>query len=50
VLVPAITLDVGRRIWWPSSLADKEDVDEADMPGEDRALVSADEGGMPGRS
>ena len=50
VLVTSLNLDIGRRIWWPSSLANKEDVDEADMPREDRALVSADEGGMPGWS
>jgi putative drug exporter of the RND superfamily len=50
VLVTSLNLDIGRRIWWPSQLAHKEDVDESDMPSEDRALVSADEGGMPGRS
>jgi RND superfamily putative drug exporter len=25
ILVPALTLDIGRRIWWPSRLASKPD-------------------------
>ncbi len=28
VLVTALNLDIGRKIWWPSKLADKEDVPE----------------------
>ena len=39
VLVTALNLDVGRRMWWPSSLAQKRDV-PAEEPGiEEPALV-----------
>ena len=31
VLVPALVLDIGRRVWWPSSLKDKRD--HEDDPG-----------------
>ncbi len=32
LLVPALTLDIGRKIWWPSALAKKEEPDEAREP------------------
>src|SRR5829696_5585061 len=39
VLVTALNLDVGRRIWWPSKLARHEDV-ELDQPLEEAATVT----------
>jgi RND superfamily putative drug exporter len=39
VLVTALNLDIGRHIWWPSKLAAKRDVDEAEVPEEEPALV-----------
>ncbi len=30
VLVPALTLDIGSRVWWPSALAGKADVARAE--------------------
>jgi RND superfamily putative drug exporter len=40
VLVTALNLDLGRRIWWPSRLATKQDVDTAEPAEEAPALVS----------
>src|SRR5512132_85005 len=37
VLVTALNLDVGRRIWWPSSLARKEEVDLGELQAEPAA-------------
>lgn len=34
VLVTALTLDVGRHMWWPSALGRTEDVPEPDLPDE----------------
>lgn len=34
VLVTALTLDVGRHMWWPSALGRTEDVPEPDVPDE----------------
>ena len=31
VLVTALNLDVGRRMWWPSKLAQKADVSAAEL-------------------
>jgi putative drug exporter of the RND superfamily len=39
VLVTALNLDVGRRIWWPSSLHHKHDL-ELDQPLEEAATVT----------
>jgi putative drug exporter of the RND superfamily len=39
VLVTALNLDVGRRIWWPSSLSRKPDVDLDEIGAEAAALV-----------
>src|SRR6266508_2881528 len=39
VLVTALNLDVGRRIWWPSSLAHKEDVELGELETEEAALT-----------
>jgi putative drug exporter of the RND superfamily len=39
VLVTALNLDVGRWIWWPSSLHRKLDVDVGELEDEERALV-----------
>jgi RND superfamily putative drug exporter len=38
VLVTALNLDIGRRIWWPSKLADKHDVPDVEVD-EDRKPV-----------
>jgi len=39
VLVTALNLDVGRHIWWPSSLARKEDVDLGEVEAEPAAVT-----------
>jgi len=39
VLVTALNLDIGRHIWWPSKLATKHDMDEAEITEEEPALV-----------
>ncbi len=39
VLVTALTLDVGRWIWWPSGLSRKHDVDLAELQDERAALT-----------
>jgi RND superfamily putative drug exporter len=39
VLVTALNLDVGRRIWWPGKLAAKRDVDDAAITREEAALA-----------
>jgi putative drug exporter of the RND superfamily len=39
VLVTALNLDIGRRIWWPSRLAAKDDVEAVDTVQEAPALV-----------
>jgi RND superfamily putative drug exporter len=39
VLVTALNLDLGRRIWWPSALAGKRDVDVPEGADETAALV-----------
>jgi RND superfamily putative drug exporter len=39
VLVTALNLDVGRHIWWPSSLAKKQDVDLGELEAEEAALA-----------
>src|SRR6266542_3206988 len=39
VLVTALTLDVGRWIWWPSGLSGKHDVDLAELQDERTALT-----------
>jgi RND superfamily putative drug exporter len=39
VLVPALTLDVGRWMWWPSSLFRKGDVDVGELEEETKALT-----------
>jgi RND superfamily putative drug exporter len=39
VLVTALNLDVGRRIWWPSSLHHKPDLD-LDEPDAEAAEIS----------
>jgi RND superfamily putative drug exporter len=31
VLVTALNLDIGRHIWWPSKLAQKADVNPAEL-------------------
>ena len=41
VLVTALNLDIGRYIWWPSKLAEKEDV-PVSQPGDDVAYAKAD--------
>jgi putative drug exporter of the RND superfamily len=38
VLVTALNLDVGRRIWWPSALHRKHDVDLAELQAETAAV------------
>ena len=38
ILVPALSLDLGSRIWWPSALARKDDVDP--LPERERVGVS----------
>jgi RND superfamily putative drug exporter len=40
VLVTALNLDVGRWIWWPSSLSRKRDLD-LDQPQEETAAALA---------
>jgi RND superfamily putative drug exporter len=40
VLVTALNLDLGPRIWWPSKLADKPDEGPAEAAREEAALVS----------
>jgi RND superfamily putative drug exporter len=40
VLVTALNLDVGRWIWWPSSLARKPDVDLGELKDQPAALVA----------
>jgi len=37
LLVPALTLDIGRKIWWPSALAKREDEDTTPEPVLDKA-------------
>ncbi|TYQ11897.1 UNVERIFIED_ORG: RND superfamily putative drug exporter [Gordonia westfalica J30] len=37
LLVPALTLDIGRKIWWPSALAKTEDEDTTPEPVLDKA-------------
>jgi RND superfamily putative drug exporter len=39
VLVTALNLDIGKRMWWPSALGHKDDVDIAELSEEDRQLV-----------
>jgi putative drug exporter of the RND superfamily len=39
VLVTALNLDVGRWIWWPSSLARKRDVELDELGQETTALT-----------
>ena len=39
VLVTALNLDIGRRIWWPGKLSTKPDVDAAAAAREEAALV-----------
>lgn len=41
VLVTALNLDIGRHIWWPSKLAEKEDV-PVSQPGDDIAYARTD--------
>ncbi|TDD71626.1 hypothetical protein E1262_05660 [Jiangella aurantiaca] len=41
VLVTALNLDIGRRMWWPSRLAKVDDVDEAEAPPGERTLTEA---------
>jgi RND superfamily putative drug exporter len=47
VLVPALALDVGRRLWWPSRLvhAAPRDPDEDSLPARPVALTGAPEAG-----
>jgi RND superfamily putative drug exporter len=40
VLVTALNLDVGRRIWWPSSLARNQDVELDELAEEETAALS----------
>jgi RND superfamily putative drug exporter len=40
VLVTALNLDVGRRIWWPSSLARKPDVGLDELADEETAALA----------
>lgn len=44
VLVTAITLDVGRWMWWPSALAHKPDVDPTEIAAPEPAPALASEG------
>jgi RND superfamily putative drug exporter len=39
VLVTALNLDLGRWVWWPSSLARKSDVEPPAKTGKQRAAV-----------
>jgi RND superfamily putative drug exporter len=39
VLVTALNLDLGRRMWWPSALGHKEDVDVDDLPEREQVLI-----------
>jgi RND superfamily putative drug exporter len=39
VLVTALNLDIGKRMWWPSALGHKDDVEVDDLREEDRQLV-----------
>ena len=39
VLVSALTLDVGRRLWWPSSLSRQPDVERGQLEEEEPALA-----------
>lgn len=40
VLVTALTLDVGRHMWWPSALSRRLDIDPDELVGADRVAVS----------
>ncbi len=42
VLVTALSLDIGRHMWWPGTLASKEDADVDELTTASRSLVSAD--------
>ncbi len=49
VLVTALTLDVGRHMWWPSRLAQRRDEpEEPDLPAGDPARVRATSGARAG--
>jgi RND superfamily putative drug exporter len=49
VLVTALTLDVGRHMWWPSRLAQRRDEpEEPDLPAGDPARVRATSGAPAG--
>jgi RND superfamily putative drug exporter len=39
VLVTALNLDVGRRIWWPSKLARDQDVELDELTQQESALT-----------
>jgi RND superfamily putative drug exporter len=45
ILVPALTLDVGKRMWWPSALAHSVGDESPRSGGEPEALAVAGEGG-----
>jgi putative drug exporter of the RND superfamily len=45
ILVPALTLDVGKRMWWPSALSDSDAGEPPQGGGEPEAVVVAGEGG-----
>jgi RND superfamily putative drug exporter len=40
VLVTALTLDIGRRMWWPGKLAEKRDVDADELARTEPAAIS----------
>jgi RND superfamily putative drug exporter len=40
VLVTALNLDIGRHMWWPSSLGRKADVDTDELQDREQVLVS----------
>ena len=45
ILVPALTLDVGKRMWWPSALSDSDAGEPPQGGGEPEAVAVAGEGG-----
>ncbi len=49
LLVPALTFDIGRKIWWPSSLSHKRDADagDASAPAPPPATAAAGSGPAP---
>jgi RND superfamily putative drug exporter len=40
VLVTALNLDIGRLIWWPSELAQKPDIDTAELEREPERVTA----------